>query len=92
MSLKSSPIVQAPYLYPAGNTPAVCLSQSLPPEQDGTLLLLGCGDVRNILFTIYSGAGNSKYCPIAAFHFSPHALMERQAAESLTLHAATSRQ
>ncbi|KAF1944977.1 hypothetical protein EJ02DRAFT_509908 [Clathrospora elynae] len=54
-SLKPAHIVQSPFFYPAGNTPAVCLTQSLPPDQDAALLLLGCGDVRNILFTIYSG-------------------------------------
>ncbi|KAF2124344.1 hypothetical protein P153DRAFT_400973 [Dothidotthia symphoricarpi CBS 119687] len=57
MSLKTAPITQAPFFYPAGNTPAVCLTQSLPPEQDAALLLLGCGDIRNILFTVYGGVG-----------------------------------
>lgn len=42
------------YFYPIGNTPAVCLTQDLPCEQEADVLLLGCGDVRNILFTIYS--------------------------------------
>ncbi|KAM5441428.1 hypothetical protein MferCBS31731_003499 [Microsporum ferrugineum] len=50
------------FLYPTGNTPAVCLTHSLPPDQDVSLLLLGCGDVRNVLFTAYSdlGSGNRK--------------------------------
>ncbi|KAF2034802.1 hypothetical protein EK21DRAFT_55723 [Setomelanomma holmii] len=60
MSLKSAPIVQAPFFYPVGNTPAVCLTQSLPPELDADLLLLGCGDIRNILFTVYGGAQQSE--------------------------------
>ncbi|KAF1937809.1 hypothetical protein EJ02DRAFT_505767 [Clathrospora elynae] len=59
MSLKPAPIVQAPFFYPVGNTPAVCLTQSLPPELDADLLLLGCGDFRNILFTVYGGAQQS---------------------------------
>jgi len=42
------------YFYPLGNTPAVCLTQDLPPEEVADILLLGCGDVRNILFTAYS--------------------------------------
>ena len=42
------------YFYPIGNTPAVCLTQNLPPEQNADILLLGCGDVRNILFTVYA--------------------------------------
>ncbi|RMZ85232.1 hypothetical protein DV738_g441, partial [Chaetothyriales sp. CBS 135597] len=40
------------YFYPIGNTPPVCLTRFLPPEQDADILLLGCGDARNILFTL----------------------------------------
>ncbi|RYP73353.1 hypothetical protein DL770_007803 [Monosporascus sp. CRB-9-2] len=39
------------YFYPVGNTPAVSLTQALPPRDAADILLLGCGDVRNILFT-----------------------------------------
>lgn len=63
MSLKPVHITQGPFFYPVGNTPAVCLTQSLPREQDAALLLLGCGDIRNILFTAYSGAGAGKCYP-----------------------------
>ena len=41
------------FFYPIGNTPAVCLTQDLPRETPARILLLGCGDVRNILFTAY---------------------------------------
>ncbi|KAH6912448.1 hypothetical protein BKA70DRAFT_1263866 [Coprinopsis sp. MPI-PUGE-AT-0042] len=41
------------FFYPVGNTPAIHLTASLPPEQRADVLLLGCGDVRNILFTVY---------------------------------------
>lgn len=44
------------YFYPLGNTPAVCLTQDLPPEQDANILLLGCGDARNILYTLHADA------------------------------------
>ncbi len=44
------------FFYPIGNTPAICLTDGLPWEQDADVLLLGCGDVRNILFTIDSSA------------------------------------
>ncbi|KAG8720992.1 hypothetical protein FRC08_016462 [Ceratobasidium sp. 394] len=40
--------------YPLGNTPAVSLTQHLSPEQPADILLLGCGDPRNILYTLYS--------------------------------------
>lgn len=39
------------HFYPVGNTPAVCLTQGLPPGEKADMLLLGCGDVRNIMFT-----------------------------------------
>ena len=41
------------FFYPIGNTPAVQLTRDLPREQPGDILLLGCGDVRNILFTVH---------------------------------------
>ncbi|KAJ9609426.1 hypothetical protein H2200_005753 [Cladophialophora chaetospira] len=37
-----------------GNTPAVDVLQSIPPNHNATALLLGCGDVRNVLFTVWS--------------------------------------
>ncbi|VUC36301.1 unnamed protein product [Clonostachys rosea] len=41
------------WFYPVGNTPAVSLTRGQPPGGDAKtdILLLGCGDVRNILFT-----------------------------------------
>ncbi|KAK0716181.1 hypothetical protein B0H67DRAFT_684217 [Lasiosphaeris hirsuta] len=41
------------YFYPVGNTPAVSLTQGLPHEKRADLLLLGCGDIRHILFTAH---------------------------------------
>ncbi|KZF19547.1 hypothetical protein L228DRAFT_224753 [Xylona heveae TC161] len=46
--------------YPLGNTPAVCLTQDLPPGTSADVLLLGCGDARNVLFTIYSELKSAK--------------------------------
>ena len=42
------------YFYPVGNTSAVHLTRNLPLEESASILLLGCGDVRNILFTVYA--------------------------------------
>ncbi|KIW31445.1 uncharacterized protein PV07_03095 [Cladophialophora immunda] len=39
--------------YPVGNTPPVDVLESIPPGQDSEVLLLGCGDARNLLFTLY---------------------------------------
>jgi hypothetical protein len=41
-----------PFLYAFGNTPPVCLTDAIPPEVAADILLLGCGDLRNILFTL----------------------------------------
>jgi Domain of unknown function (DUF4470) len=46
------------FFYPLGNTPAVCLTQDFPPEELASILLLGCGDVRNILFATYSDSAS----------------------------------
>lgn len=43
----------AQYFYPVGNTTPNDLTQTLPPGADAKILLLGCGDVRNILFTLH---------------------------------------
>lgn len=45
------------FFYPIGNTPAVCFTSDLPPEQPANVLLLGCGDVRNVLYTVYADLG-----------------------------------
>ncbi|KAF8205702.1 hypothetical protein K438DRAFT_519346 [Mycena galopus ATCC 62051] len=42
------------YFYAFGNTSAVSLARDVTPDQDISLLLLGCGDPRNILFTLFS--------------------------------------
>ncbi|EGN92847.1 hypothetical protein SERLA73DRAFT_172514 [Serpula lacrymans var. lacrymans S7.3] len=47
------------YFYPIGNTSAVCLTRDLPPEENATVLLLGCGDPRNILYTIYASGADT---------------------------------
>lgn len=41
------------WLYAAGNTPATSLTRSVPHGEDASLLSLGCGDLRNILYTAY---------------------------------------
>ncbi|KAF8070472.1 hypothetical protein FPV67DRAFT_1413720 [Lyophyllum atratum] len=42
------------FFYPIGNTSAVCLTRDLAPEESADILLLGCGDPRNVLYTILS--------------------------------------
>ncbi|KAK2735131.1 mynd finger family protein [Colletotrichum kahawae] len=54
------------FFYPVGNTPAVNLARGLPHGVDANLLLLGCGDVRNILHTAYNEVGlRTVTCPMA---------------------------
>ncbi|KAF5364067.1 hypothetical protein D9756_000165 [Leucocoprinus leucothites] len=45
------------FFYPIGNTPPICLTDHLPPEDDATILLLGCGDPRSILYTVAADHG-----------------------------------
>ncbi|KAJ3761284.1 hypothetical protein EV360DRAFT_80398 [Lentinula raphanica] len=42
------------FLYGIGNTPTICLTRDLSPETPANILLLGCGDPRNILFSVYN--------------------------------------
>lgn len=60
MMLRPARIETVSHLHALGNTPAVSLTQSIPPFQDATLLLLGCGDARNVLFTAYSRQPSDK--------------------------------
>ncbi|TBU40602.1 hypothetical protein BD309DRAFT_967143 [Dichomitus squalens] len=41
------------FFYPIGNTSAVCLTRDIPPETSANILLLACGDPRNVLYTIF---------------------------------------
>ncbi|KAJ7652134.1 hypothetical protein DFH06DRAFT_1094388 [Mycena polygramma] len=41
------------FFYPIGNTSAVSLLRDIAPEEPANLLLLGCGDPRNVLYSIY---------------------------------------
>ncbi|KAG8683041.1 hypothetical protein FRC09_016339, partial [Ceratobasidium sp. 395] len=45
---------------PLGETAALCLTQDLAPEQPADILLLGCGDPRYILFTLFADAVTPK--------------------------------
>ncbi|TFY64352.1 hypothetical protein EVJ58_g2685 [Rhodofomes roseus] len=42
------------HYYPIGITSPICLTQYLPVEQAADVLLLGCDDPRNILYTVYA--------------------------------------
>ncbi|KAJ3117350.1 hypothetical protein HDU96_007140, partial [Phlyctochytrium bullatum] len=55
--IRPSHIERLQYFYPAGSTPATNLARASALEGDLDLLLLGCCDVRNILFTVYSESG-----------------------------------
>jgi hypothetical protein len=49
--------VKTGFLYAAGNTPATSLTRCVPQGQDVDILSLGCGDLRNILYTAYLDKG-----------------------------------
>ncbi|KIM78487.1 hypothetical protein PILCRDRAFT_75520 [Piloderma croceum F 1598] len=42
------------HFYPIGNTSATCFTRDLAPEEPADILLLGCGDPRSILYTIFT--------------------------------------
>ena len=44
--------------HPLSNTPATSLTEYLPPKRQANGLIIGGGDPRKILFTLYSEQGN----------------------------------
>jgi hypothetical protein len=42
------------WFFPMGQTAAVSLTQDLPPGKQANCLVLGNGDARNILFTLFN--------------------------------------
>jgi len=49
------------WFYPIGTTSATSLTQDLPPETTANCLLLGTGDPRDILFTLYNDLNKGIY-------------------------------
>ncbi|PFH50432.1 hypothetical protein AMATHDRAFT_75636 [Amanita thiersii Skay4041] len=62
------------YLYAIGNTPAVSFTQDLPPELPANVLSLGCGDARNILYTVYADLGARMKFDFTCCDFEPAVL------------------
>ncbi|KAI5891769.1 uncharacterized protein SCHCODRAFT_01096915 [Schizophyllum commune H4-8] len=48
------------FFYPIGNTSAVSLTRDLAPETPAIILHLGCGDPRNVLYTVFSEARTAR--------------------------------
>ncbi|EIW80766.1 hypothetical protein CONPUDRAFT_125629 [Coniophora puteana RWD-64-598 SS2] len=48
------------FFYPIGNTSPVSFTQDLPTGTSADILLLGCGDPRSILYTVYMNTNGSK--------------------------------
>ncbi|KAJ7025759.1 hypothetical protein C8F04DRAFT_1127487 [Mycena alexandri] len=55
------------FFYPIGNTSAVSLLRDIAPEEPANLLLLGCGDPRNVLYSIFSEHSHCKTCFLVVF-------------------------
>lgn len=47
--------------HPIGNAPPACLTQNLYPEKSAEILLLGGGDPRSILYTVYADLAPGVY-------------------------------
>lgn len=45
------------WFYAVGNTPATNLTRSIPHGEDAQILTLGCGDLRNVLYTAHVERG-----------------------------------
>ena len=72
--LRNTVVESVRFFYPLGNTPPVCLTQDLPFEQDADILLLGCGDVRSILFTTYVDSNPDRKLDITCCDIEPAVL------------------
>lgn len=73
------------FFYPIGNTPAVCLTGDIPRELPATILLLGCGDVRNVLYTCYVDRDTSRSLDITCCDIQPAVLARNICLLSLVL-------
>ena len=49
-----------------GQTSAVSLTQDLPPGKQANCLVLGNGDARNILFTLFNDQNNGTLCCVSS--------------------------
>ena len=52
---------KTPFFYPIGDTPPICLTQDLAPEEKAQILLLGCSDPRSIFHTIHHDQAAGQY-------------------------------
>ncbi|KAI1339894.1 hypothetical protein F5Y15DRAFT_382431 [Xylariaceae sp. FL0016] len=57
--------------YPLGNTTAVNLLRGFPHGEDADVLLLGSGDVRNVLYTMYAERGMRECIGVFFFRLLP---------------------
>ena len=55
------------FFYPIGNTSAVDLTDTLTPEESAHVLILGCGDPRNILFTVHNQRYDSEPATVCRY-------------------------
>ncbi|QDS76084.1 hypothetical protein FKW77_006109 [Venturia effusa] len=73
------------FFYPIGNTPAVCLTRDIPRELPAKILLLGCGDVRNVLYTCYVDRDASRLMDITCCDIQPAVIARNICLLSLVL-------
>ncbi|KAK3385364.1 hypothetical protein B0H63DRAFT_181951 [Podospora didyma] len=78
---------QRPF-YAVGNTPAFNLTRCVPQGVDADILLLGCGDVRHILYTSYANVGfPSRKLDITACDIEPNIIARNTLLLALILDA-----
>ncbi|KAG6831983.1 hypothetical protein H0H87_003127 [Tephrocybe sp. NHM501043] len=66
------------FFYPIGNTPPVSFTSSLSHETPAAILLLGCGDPRSILYTVYAELGSHRMLDFTCCDAEP-AILARNA-------------
>ncbi|KAF8885785.1 hypothetical protein BD779DRAFT_1673505 [Infundibulicybe gibba] len=59
------------FSYPIGKTPPMCLTETLPPEQRADILLLGCGDLKNVLYTTFCDLGADRQIDVTCCDADP---------------------
>ncbi|KAG9856368.1 hypothetical protein KCU63_g7601, partial [Aureobasidium melanogenum] len=63
------------FFYPLGNTPAANLLRDYCPSEEAVqILAIGCGDVRNILFTLWSEQNSACAFDFTAYDLDPAVL------------------
>ena len=74
------------FYYPTGNTPAVCMTRHLNPESDARILLLGSGDLRNVMYTCFADSITDRKLDFTLCDYEPAVIGELRWSRSKLIH------